>query len=102
MQAAIIKFFKKDVMLNHIFLLLNKWFHTFMGLKRGGFQSIFDSSKATVMKEIFYPWFFILLISTLVMFACSFQGKKNSMIFQADSQENAYVLPVQLNNHFWN
>ena len=36
---------KKDVMLNHIFLLFNKLFHTFMGLKRGGFQSIFDSSK---------------------------------------------------------
>lgn len=89
-------------MLNHIFLLLNRPFHTFMGLKRDGFQSIFDLSKATVMKEIFYPWVFILMISTLVIFACSFQGKKNRMIFQADSQENTIVLPVQLNNHFWN
>ena len=89
-------------MLNHIFLLLYKLFHTFMGLKRGVFQSIFDLSKTTVMKELFYPWFFILVISTLVIFACSFHEKKNQMIFQADSQENAYILPVQLNNHFWN
>lgn len=89
-------------MLNHIFLLLYKCFHPFMGLIRDDFQSIFDSSKTTVMKEIFYPWVFILMISTLVIFACSFHGKKNQMIFQSDIQENASVLPVQLNNHFWN
>ena len=89
-------------MLNHIFLLLMKPIHTFMGLKRGVFQSIFESSKTTVMTEMFYPGIFILLISTFVIFACAIQGNKNRMIFQTANQENIHTLPVQLNNHFWN
>lgn len=54
------------------------------------------------MKVIIYPWVIILLISTLIMIACSYQGKRNQMNFHPDGQENSIVLPVQLNNHFWN